>query len=63
MCEVCDDSFICVITPESYDFLEEVYGFGSPLPATHPDYEKQKILMEHNVDGNPIIAIYKFKDF
>ena len=60
---VCDDSFICVITPESYDFLEEVYGFGSPLPATHPDYEKQKILMEHNVDGNPIIAIYKFKDF
>ena len=55
--------FVGVISPDDFDFLKEAYGFGSPLPTSHPEYEKQKILMEHNTDGNPIIALYKFKDF
>jgi hypothetical protein len=32
------------------------------LPVNHPEYDRQKILMEHNVDGNPILALYRFKD-
>jgi hypothetical protein len=63
VCGVYNDYFVRFLTSESYEFLKEAYGFGAPLPATHPEYEKQKVLLEHNVDGNPIIALYKFKDF
>jgi hypothetical protein len=57
-----EDYFVSVISPSDYDFLKAAYGFGSPLPVNHPEYDRQKILMEHNVDGNPILALYRFKD-
>lgn len=57
------DYFIGIITPDDFEFLKLAYGFGSPLPTTHPEHERQKLLMEHRVDGNPIIALYRFKDF
>ena len=63
VCGTYKDYFVGIISPDDYDFLKEAYGFGSPLPTTHPEYEKQKVLMEHNTDGNPIIALYKFKEF
>mgnify|MGYP004468419513 FL=1 len=57
------DYFIGIITPDDFEFLKLAYGFGSPLPTAHPEHERQKLLMEHRVDGNPIIALYRFKDF
>lgn len=63
ICGVYKDYFIYVISSEDYDFLKEAYGFGTILPDTHPEYNRQKILKEHDVDGNPIVALYKFKDF
>lgn len=55
------DYFVYVITQEHFDFLKEAFGFGTPLPQAHPDYRKQKTLLEHKTHGNPIIALYKHK--
>lgn len=63
VCGVYKDYFVSVISPEDYDFMKEAYGFGPTLPSTHPEYDRQKILMDHNVDGNPIVALYRFKEF
>ena len=58
---VYQDYFLYVITSDDYDYLKEVYGFGTPLESTHKDYNNQKVLFNHKVKGNPIIALYKYK--
>lgn len=63
ICGAYKDYFVRFISPDDYDFIKEAFGFGSPLPTTHPEYERQKLLMEHKADGNPIVVLYKFKEF
>ena len=62
ICGAYKDYFVRFISPDDYDFIKEAFGFGSPLPTTHPEYERQKLLMEHKADGNPIVVLYKFKN-
>lgn len=61
ICGEYNDYFVYAISSDDYDYFKEAYGFGSPLPVNHTDYRKQKLLMEHVSDANPIIALYKFK--
>lgn len=55
--------FIHIIPTEVIMICKNTCGFGEILPSDNPDFEKQRILMNCNADENPIIALYKFKNF
>ena len=60
---VCGDFFYKIVNPESIAIANELLGFGDPLPKNHPDYQKQKVLLNNKLNDNPILVLYKIKDF
>ncbi len=58
-----NDFFIQVLSTENTMMYKKAIGFGDSLPSNHPDFQKQRILMKHTDDDNPIIILYKFKNF
>ena len=55
--------FIHVIPAEAIIMHKKICGLGDILPSGHPDFDKQRVFMNCKADDNPIIALYKFKNF
>lgn len=58
-----NEFFVQTIPTEYIMMVKNVSGFGEILPVSHPDFENQRVLLNHADDDNPIIALYKFKKF
>ena len=49
-------------TPEQLT-ANQFFISEKPLSPSHPDYKKQEIIMNCKPEDNPIVALYKFKNF